>query len=241
MKTLFLLSTFVIFSSYSFSQLWFDAGIKGGIGTGFLINKTLSGDDRLSVSPGINNCYGGKFGINFGKENSITFDLSYCNNSYTFLQTGIGASNQSYKYIINYSTLTFSPMFRHTTEAQYLEIGPEFSFFKKGEISDMANPNTAPNAQSYINPNLIGAVFGVGGYIIGNDKIAFSMGLRFHYNFNDLISSEYSSTNFPFTNYPDITTHSTTNPLAVQVVFELNYSLAQVARASCGRTALISF
>ena len=241
MKTLVLFG-FLFTSVASYSQLWFDAGLKGGIGTGFLINKTLSSDDRLSVSPGMNYFYGGKFGINFGTEHSITFDVSYSNNSFNFLQTGLLDSKQSYKYTINYSTLTLAPLYRHTNDAQYLEIGPEFSFFKKGTIQDAAQPNTTIVAQDRINPLLIGAVFGIGGYIIGNQKISLSMGLRFHYNFNNLISSDFSSSNYPFTNYPDITTHSATNPLTVQAVFELNYSLAQVARASCGkRVALISF
>jgi hypothetical protein len=239
-KLLFYIS--ILISNFTFSQLWFDIGAKGGVGTGFLINKTLDKDSRLSVSPGMNYFYGGKFGINFGKEHSITLDGSYNTNEYSFLQTGIMDTKREYKYSFNYSTITFLPMYRRTTDAQYLEIGPEFSFFKKGAISDEANPIITTSASEAINPTQIGAVFGIGGYIIGNDVIALSMGLRFHYQFTNLISDQFSSSNYPFVNYPDITSASTTNPLSVQVVFELNYSLAQVARASCGkRVALVRF
>ena len=41
MKVLFIIS-FITISKITFSQLWFDLGLKGGIGTGFLINKTIS-------------------------------------------------------------------------------------------------------------------------------------------------------------------------------------------------------
>lgn len=236
----FLVSFFILILNFSFSQLWFDIGAKGGVGTGFLINKTLSNDNRLSVSPGKNHFYGGKFGINFGTESSIILEFSYSNYSYSFVQSGIFDITKTYAYTINYSTLNFAPLYKHTNEAQYIEIGPEFSFFKKGTITDEAQPTTNTPAENAINPLLTGAVFGLGGHIIGGDNLTLSMGLRFRYTFTNLVSSDYSSTNYPFVNYPDITTSTKTNPLSVQLVFELNYSLAQLARATCGkRTALI--
>lgn len=241
MKTL-LLFGLLLFSATSFSQLWFDIGAKGGIGAGFLLNKTLADDNRLSITPGMNNFYGGKIGFNFGKKHSFTIDGSYCNNEYSFLQSGLLDTKENYKYSINYSTMTIATLYRKTTDAQYLEIGPELSFFKKGEIKDMVNPSSTTNAENVLNKNLISAVFGFGGYIIGNQVISLSMGLRFHYTFSNLTSYEYSSTNYPFVNYSDITTSSKSNPLAVQVLFELNYSLGQIAHASCGkRSAFISF
>ena len=39
MKILILFS-FLTISKITLSQLWFDLGVKGGIGAGFLINKT---------------------------------------------------------------------------------------------------------------------------------------------------------------------------------------------------------
>jgi hypothetical protein len=109
----------------------------------------------------------------------------------------------------------------------------------KSSIITDASTVIPPN-QNAINSNLLGAVAGFGGYIVGNQTVSLSMGIRFHYIFSNLISSEYSSTNFPLTNYADITTHSTSNPLSVQILFELNFSLGQIAHASCGkRTAFI--
>lgn len=241
MKTLIILN-FLILSKITYSQLWFDLGLKGGIGTGFLINNTISKDSRLSTTPGLNNFMGGKIGINFGKKHSITVDGSFTNNQYAFLQTGLLQPKEIYKYSINYSTITIAPLYRKTNDAQYLEIGPEFSFYKKGEVIDQANLNSKIQAQNVLNKNLTGVVFGFGGYIIGNEVIALSMGLRFHYTFSNLTAPEYASTNYPLINYSDITSSEKTNPLAIQVLFELNYSLGQIAHASCGkRTAFIFF
>lgn len=235
-----LIISFILFYKLSFSQLWFDMSAKGGIGTGFLINKTLSDDSRLSVNPGINNFYGGRFGINFGAENSLSLDFTYANNSYSFIQSEIYDVSKTYKYTINYSNFNIASLYRHTNESQYIEIGPEFSFYKKGSISDEANPTTIADVESILNPHLISAIFGVGGYVIGGDNLTLSMGIRFKYTLNNLISIDYTNTNYPFVNYPDITKNATTNPLSAQVVFELNYSLAQFAKASCGkRIALI--
>ena len=243
MKVLFII-IFITISKITFSQLWFDLGLKGGIGTGFLINKTISKDARLSSTPGLNNFMGGKIGINFGKHHSVTIDGAFTNNQYAFLQTGIQESKEIYSYSINYSAITIAPLYRKTSDAQYLEIGPEFSFYKTGEVIDQVNTNSVvPNAvNNALNKTLAGVVFGFGGYIIGNEAISLSMGLRAHYTISDLTSHANAPTNYPFVNYPDITTSSKTNTIALQVLCELNYSLGQIAHASCGkRTAFIFF
>ena len=218
------------------------AGIKGGIGSGYLINKTLSKDQRLSVNQGVNNFMGGKIGLNWGSIHSLTLDGSFANNQYSFLQSGISTSKESFKYSINYSTLTFATLYRNTKGSQYVEIGPEFSVFKKGEIIDELELILSESAQKVLNKNLASAVFGFGGYIFGNDNLSLSMGMRIHYTFSNLTSRNYSSSNYPLTNYTDIISNARTHPIAIQFLFELNYSLGQIAKSTCGkRTAFISF
>ncbi len=239
MKFLFFL---LLYSNVTYSQLWFDVGVKGGVGTGYLINNTITKDQRLSVTPGINNFYGGKIGINFGKTHALTLDGSLMNNQYSFLQTGLGTNKESYKYSINYSTLTISTLYRNTKGSQYLEIGPEISLFQKGSIQDEYQKTTTEATPKIINNNLASAVFGFGGYVIGSDVLSLSMGLRFHYTFSNLTSKDYSSSNFPLINYSDITSNASSHPLAIQVLFELNWAIGQVAKSTCGkRTAFIRF
>ena len=231
-------------STFGFSQTWFDLGIKGGVGGGFLLNNIVNSDSRFSVLPQMNNFYGGKVGVNFGEMFGIAFDVDYGTYNYGFSQSKVIGQDQSatYNYKIKYNALNVMPAFRYTKEASYVEIGPQFSFTKNHSIDDEANGGSASFAEEAINPSLKGLVFGFGGHVIGNDIIALMMGLRFNYVFSNLTSYIYEGTTFPFSNYPDITAVSSSNPLNVQLVFELNYSLGYIVRASCGRrTSFLSF
>lgn len=234
----------VVVSNFGFSQTWFDLGIKGGVGAGFLINSKVNSDSRFSVLPQMNNFFGGKVGVNFGEMFGIAMDVDYGSYNYGFSQAKVAGKDQNltYNYKISYSSLNVMPTFRYTKEASYVEIGPQFSFTKNHLIEDEANGVTPSVSQEAINPNLKGLVFGFGGHMIGSDVIALMMGLRFNYVFSNLTSDTYSETNFPFTSYTDITSPSKSNPVNVQLVFELNYSLGYIVRASCGRrTAFLSF
>jgi hypothetical protein len=234
----------IALSFSSFSQTWFDLGIKGGVGAGFLINNTVNSDSRFNVLPQMNNFVGGKVGVNFGDMFGIAFDVDYGTYNYGFSQLKIVGKDQNltYDYKIKYNALNFMPAFRYTKDASYVEIGPQFSFTKNHTITDEGNSSSFSYAADAINTSLKGLVFGFGGHMIGNDVIALMMGLRFNYVFSNLTSYTYAETNFPFTNYSDITTPTKSSPINAQLVFELNYSLGYIVRASCGRrTAFIGF
>jgi len=241
-KGLAILLMIVSFSGSS--QTWFDLGIKGGVGAGFMLNSTVNSDSRFNVLPQMNNFVGGKVGVNFGEMFGVALDVDYGTYNYGFSQSKVNGLDQNltYNYKIKYNALNVMPAFRYTKDASYLEIGPQFSFTSKQSITDEASSNSSSYAEAAINPSLKGLVFGFGGHMIGNDVIALMMGLRFNYVFSNLTSYTYSETNFPFTNYSDITTPSKSNLINAQVVFELNYSLGYIVRASCGRrTAFLSF
>ncbi len=226
------------------SQLWFDVGLKGGGGSGFLKNSHISEDSRLGISPGYNYFFGAKVGFNYGYYVSIATDFTYGTNSFSFLQSGIYDSSRTYKYNIKYSSFNIAPLFRFTKEASYIEIGPEFSFTKKPTYTDEATLNVPVDATPYINPKLTSLVFGFGGYIMGNDVVALQMGLRVHYTFSNLTSPDYEASRYPLNNYPDLSTGVKTNPFIVQLHMEINFSLGQLARSTskCGRrVAFLSF
>jgi len=226
------------------SQTWFDIGLKGGVGSGFLLNKTLNEDGRFGVTPGFNYFYGGKVGVNFGEFIGITFDVDYGKYTYGFTQAEVpGKTNTlTYKYKLGYNSLNFMPMIRYTKEASYVELGPQFSFVKNPLIEDEAFPTISQIPGEKINNQLTGIVFGFGGHMIGNEVISLMMGLRLNYVFSNITSNMYEDTSFPFSNYTGITTSAKTNPINVQLVFELNYSLGYIVKASCGRrTAFLTF
>lgn len=241
-----LLVSFVSLVSLSYGQLWFDVGIKGGPGAGFPINKTLNNDGRFGATAGFNYFFGGKVGINYGHYVGFTCDVDYGGYKFGFTQAEVPGKVQTenYRYKISYNALNVMPMFRFTKEASYLEIGPQFSFIKNPLIEDEAYPLSAPSGNEYINNNLTGITFGFGGHMIGNEIISLMAGLRFNYVISNLTSDTWSSSNFPFSNYPSITETAKTNPINVQVVFELNYSLGYIAKSSSGcgkRAAFLKF
>ena len=225
------------------SQTWFDLGIKGGVGTGLLLNKTISEDTRLGISPGFNYFYGGKVGVNFGEMLGLAVDITLSNNSFGYIQSEVDASQLSYKYFVNYNALEVAPLFRYTKEASYLEVGPMFSFNSKANFEDESPWNNTPsNPEEYISRNTTRLIFGFGGHMIGNEVISLMAGLRFSYTLGNLISDTWNGSNFPFANYSDITANNSSNPLRAQFVFELNYSLGYFVTASCGRrTAFLTF
>ncbi|OIQ24628.1 MAG: hypothetical protein BM555_07015 [Crocinitomix sp. MedPE-SWsnd] len=243
MKKLLLISAIAL-SFTSSAQVWFDLGAKGGVGSGFALNSVVNEDGRLGVSPGFNYFFGGKVGVNFGEFVGVTFDVDYGSYKYGFTQSDVlgKPATETFKYKLSYNAINFSPYFRYTKEASYLEIGPNFSFTRNPLIEDEAYQILQPNPAEAINSKLTGLTFGFGGHMVGNETISLMMGLRFNYTFSNLTSQTYEDTSFPFTNYLDITEPTSTNPLNVQLVMEINYSLGYFVKASCGRrTAFLTF
>lgn len=231
---------------YGNAQVWFDLGLKGGGGAGFLLNKTISNDVRLDINPSLNNFYGGKIGVNFGAEGMAAFNVecTYSNSKLSFIQSGIQGDmdTESYKYTIGFSALNILPTFRFTKDASYIEIGSEIGFVKNPSITDAYNGSSNISPSEAINSKMNNLVFGFGGHFIGNEIISLMMGLRFKYQVTNLTGYTYEGTNFPFNNYNDITTSNKTNAFSAQIVAELNYSLGYFVRASCGRrTAFLTF
>ncbi len=241
MKRLVLL-VLVVCSTSGMSQVWFDLGLKGGVGSGFLMNKTLNSDARLSVGPGLNHFYGAKAGVNIGEMIGFTLDFTFGDNRYHFFQADLNGSTTSYRYDIRYTSFNFAPLFRYTKEMSYLEVGPQFSFLRGGNVSNGFATTSPTLAEEYIRPMTTKMIFGFGGHMVGNEIISLMMGLRFSYMISDLTNDVYEETTWPFESYFDITESNASHPLDVQLVFELNYSLGYFVRASCGRrTAFLTF
>ncbi|MEZ4924513.1 MAG: outer membrane beta-barrel protein [Crocinitomicaceae bacterium] len=226
------------------SQTWFDVGLKGGAGTGFLMNSTLNSDARFTQAAGFNYFFGGKVGINFGEFVGITCDVDYGKYSYTFDQNEVPglSATETYKFKLGHNSLNVMPMVRYTKSSSYLELGPQFSFTRNPLIEDDAYAANSSSYSDAIRNNLTGIVFGFGGHMVGNEIISLMMGLRFNYVFSNVVSTTYEDTRFPYVNYPDITSPGKTSPLNVQLVMEINYSLGYIVKASCGRrTAFLTF
>ena len=240
-KLIFVL--FISLSAISYSQLWFDVGLKGGGGAGFALNKTINDDGRFSPTIGYNYFFGGKFGINWGYNIGITCDVDYGGYKYGFTQADVpGKTNtENFRFNMSYNAINVMPMFRFTKEMSYLEIGPQFQFVRNQQVEDFAYPASSPSGTDYISNRLTGLTFGFGAAMVGNEIISLMAGLRLNYVISDLTSDTWIDSNFPFNNYPDITTHTKTTPLNVQVVVEVNYSLGYLARSTSGCGKRVAF
>lgn len=234
----------IFLSINGLTQTWFDVGLKGGAGTGFLMNSTLNSDARFSQAAGFNYFFGGKVGINFGEFVGITCDVDYGGYKYAFGQGEVPGLDptKTFNFKLGYNALNVMPMIRYTKTSSYLELGPQFSFTSNPVVEDGAFPASQIDYSDVIRNNLTGIVFGFGGHMVGNEVISLMMGLRFNYVFSNVVSYTYEDTSFPYVNYSDISSPGKTSPLNVQLVMEINYSLGYIVKASCGRrTAFLTF
>ncbi|MGV6860492.1 MAG: hypothetical protein ACWA41_01905 [Putridiphycobacter sp.] len=241
MKKSLLIGVFGVWATCLQAQTWFDVGLKGGFGGGFLLNQTVNKDSRFDILPQRNHFYGGKIGVNFGEKVGLNLDVDYGKYSYGFSQSKIEGQDQAvtFPYKMSYNAISIMPTFRYTNEASYLEVGYQYSMLRNQLVSNEPSTQVLSDRLSQSSQQF---VFGFGGHVVGNDVLALMMGLRFSYAFSDLTSDTYSSSNFPFSNYSDISEHTALNRLNTQLVLELNYSLGYLVRASCGRrTAFLSF
>ena len=86
------------------------------------------------------------------------------------------------------------------------------------------------------------AVFGFGGYLVGNESVSLNFGLRIHYALQDFITEEGqsliisgTSNNFP-TPFRDVVPdeeYKATKPLFIEVGLELAFGLGSFAKTSC--------
>jgi hypothetical protein len=94
--------------------------------------------------------------------------------------------------------------------------------------------------QSSINSNIIHdqnfrLVAGIGGFVMGTERVSLVTGIRFLYDLSDLRAKTAIGQSFPFQNYNDATLSKTQKAIDIQLNFELNISLGFLYRKSCGK------
>lgn len=218
-----------------FSQMYFDAGIKGAYGPTFMYNQNVfdDGDYDHVLTSGYG--FGAKLGMHFANHHGFTFDYMNATSKQDFDLTAGGVHN----YVWKHHDLLL--MYRFSGNGAYIEIGPKISF-----ISDVTStsigfqevdvtPNFADNYKS--------VVFGFGSYLIGSDLVSLQAGVRLHWALDDMISEQGMGNNYPATlrllPYPE---YEKTKATAGQFMLELNYAFGRFAKASCSqRWRLILF
>ena len=235
-----ILSFFIAFlscSNTSNGQIWFDVAAGGSIGTGISSDFELYDDTRIDVSPRASSNAFLKIGVNITETESILFDIGVSNRNFRFAQKNLpGSENTSKNISLGYSGFRILPMYRHTKEGSYIEIGPEFGSIQNQYYSDEANGSIAENA--FFSERSFRGAIGFGGYILGNERITLVSGLRILYDFADLRSDNAVNAQFPYQNY-DEQRDSPFKAFDIQFSVELNISLGFLVRSSCGRRKLL--
>ena len=243
MKRLLFASILVGFSLSSFSQVWFDLGLRGSAGTSLWINTNNYSNSALSPRFNISWSAGGRVGVNFGEGPGVIVEGLFGQHGAGYKQSmddGVGGF-YNLDRTSKMSVAELNVMFRWLKNSTYVEIGPSFNFITK--ISDFDSQFIAPD--NYFNKMMYGATFGIGGLIVGNEKIGLMLGLKINYSFSNLLSDQGMSDKYQMVNPTNdwgATDMKGVHPLSIQVTMEINYSLGYIVRASCGkRSYLIGF
>jgi hypothetical protein len=221
------------------AQVWFDIGLNGAVGTGFLTNSHLFNDTRFNVAPALNNAFALKIGINPSEQHSAVIELGYMNRSYEIDQAIVPNQdpNSVYTQNISFSGIQTGLFYRRTVEATILEVGSVMNFISKQSLSDPVNPMNEQN--TYIGDKSIRGAIGISGFIIGTERVTLVTGLRFLYDFKDLRAAGQIGQQYPFQNYNDPSLFQPVRGLDVQLNMELNISLGFLYRARCGKRTLV--
>lgn len=232
-----LLMTLLIKSHTVLGQFWFDVALSGSAGSSFLTNSEIYQDTRIDIAPKVSSNFSLKIGLNFTETESIVLDAGVINRNFHLIQKDLpnqGTLEQHMNF--GYSGFRFLPMYRHTKDGSYVEIGPEFGNIKTQYFRDDANGQISNNTL-FGSKSLRGAI-GFGGYLLGNERVTLVAGMRLLYDFQDLRSEEAQQEKFPYQNYTD-QSNSPFKAFDIQLSLELNVSLGFLVRSSCGRRQLL--
>jgi hypothetical protein len=217
------------------SQVWFDIGLNGGMGTGFLTDSKIYSDSRFNFSPKLNNSFSLKIGINPSEIHSAVIEIGGFNRAYGIEQAYIpGApSNTQFTEKITFSGFQTALLYRKTQDATFFEFGPMWSKITSQELTDEFSQ--IPFNSSVIHEQNFRLVAGIGGFVMGTERVSFVTGIRFLYDLSDLRAKSDFGQTFPFQNYNDASLSKNQKALDIQLNFELNISLGFLYRKACGK------
>ncbi|GAB1405743.1 hypothetical protein MASR1M74_29250 [Lentimicrobium sp.] len=214
-------------------QTWFDAGLKGGIGTSMMYNKQIFDNQEIVHKFKPAYAFGAKLGFNFIQEHQITFDvmMSQFSQAFTYRPESWSATTDAVREF-TISGMDLLLMYRTNRNGTYFEIGPQWSSYSSVKYTDEGGDFISPAAPAdMVNSSNFGITAGFGGYILGTDNFGIATGLRFNYMITDMASASGKDKNFPvFTMRDSNPTHN----LSVMFVLEINYDFGYLVSPSCG-------
>jgi hypothetical protein len=178
-----------------------------------------------------------KLGVNFNETEALVLDIGYLNRTFQLQQKDLESSN-NFTQNMNFGCAGFRilPLYRHTKERSYFEIGPEFGWIQTSYFTDEAN-GPIPDNSLFQEKNIRGAI-GFGAYLLGNESVSLMTGMRILYDFKDLRSEKARQESFPYQNYED-QSESYFRAIDIQFCLELNISLGFLVKKHLWQTKAI--
>ncbi len=222
-----------------FSQVWFDLGVNGSAGTGLLTNPSLYSDSSFNVAPQIQSSVSFKVGINPTETDAVVIETGFFNRSYEIDQFDVPGliPNQGYTQNINFSGIHSALLYRRTNESSFFEIGPMYTMNSNQRLNDNANVNNVN--ENFIKKNTFRIAAGIGGVVIGSERVTLVSGFRLIYDLSDLRDESAFGESFPYQSYNDQSLHRVLKAIDFQLSLELNISLGFLYRTQCGKRQLI--
>jgi len=241
MRKLVFLSVFVSVCQFAQAQLFFDAGIKGGIGSTWFFNKEVMNDNQIKYGGSLSHTFGGKLSVNFNETYAVSGEFLYAHiESQVFKFTN--SLNQNINRKISFNQYNIPILFRKNGETgDYFEIGPQFSLVQK--VTDDEGKDVADNFKaSYTN-----ILIGFGHYLFGSGAFCGAMGARFTFSPSDILTTNGGKDNKNF--YPFNTSlynsnfknYAATLPITAMLMLEFTYDLGYFAKSKCKRRAFMLF
>ena len=217
--------------------MWFDIGVNGSVGTSIWSDLKIYEDNKIDVTPKICSNLSLKLGINFNETEALVVDIGYLKRNFQLQQKDLQNSNNIVQNMnFGYGGFRILPLYRHTNEGSYFEVGPEFAWIQTSYYTDEANGPIPDN--TLFRDNSIRGAIGFGAYLIGSERVSLMTGMRILYDFKDLRSDKAKQELFPYQNYEN-QGESYFRAIDIQFCLELNISLGFLVKSSCGRRKLL--
>jgi len=229
---------FVLFSQLSFSQMFFDAAIKGYFGTTWLVNSKIFQNPDYEHQVSLGGSGGGKLGFNFNENVEIVVEALYGASNQKFI---IKEAENNWNKRIKFTALDVPMLLRYNkNNGSYVEGGAQYS-------NILTAMETYPSldlqeASHSFHTDYWSAIIGFGGYMMGWENLGICFGFRIAYSFADIVSGGVADAGTYKNTVAKQDPYQITTPFSAGFVLEINYDLGYMVKSPCdGRRSFLFF
>jgi hypothetical protein len=223
---------------------WFEASITAEYGNSDILNYNIIYDDNISMFYYNNSfSYGGRIGVSFGQDYSLTLEGL----SHVFNQRFHITPEKQATYIkrVKINAMEFTPLFRYTSFAGfYFELGPRFMMINQVDDFNSMPYTIKSNPDSLYNKGMLKSIVGGLGFILYSsydDRMRVTFGLRAAYTFDDIMANSTHPMVQDSLYYPNYKNQHSTEVFTIHAKVEFTYFFGYYGRAGCGKHRFVFF